>query len=379
MAAAGRQPRPAGNAAARGRRASTTRSSTRAPTGWSCRCCRPPTPAPTAPPCAPRRLTASTRCPTTTATSSTVLRVRAGDQPREPARRDHAAGAQPADRARRCSAPGAPLPAGPARRGGHIGAGARRSVRARCRRGRPNRTRWTTSVPPTSSTFPPSGSGACPVTNGEWRRSSTTAATTSRGGGRIAAGAPAGGGLRAPLFWNRRRHPHPLRPHRGHPRRRAGPARHVLRGRGVRGVGRRAAAHRAGVGEGLRLGPRAPDAPPVPVGRLGTHRTWPTSAATRCGPRRSAPTRRARRPTARSRCSATCGSGRPRRSAVARLHADDLRALHAAVLRRRLQGAARRILGGRARHPAAQLPQLGPSDPPADLLRRPLAWDVTDV
>ncbi len=43
----------------------------------------------------------------------------------------------------------------------------------------------------------------------------------------------------------------------------------------------------------------------------------------------------------------------------------------AAVLRRRLPGAARRVVGGRRRHPAAELPQLGPSDPPADLLRRP--------
>ena len=39
----------------------------------------------------------------------------------------------------------------------------------------------------------------------------------------------------------------------------------------------------------------------------------PTSAVTRCDPRRSARTRRARRRTGPSRCSATCGSGPPHR------------------------------------------------------------------
>ena len=39
----------------------------------------------------------------------------------------------------------------------------------------------------------------------------------------------------------------------------------------------------------------------------------PTSAATRCARHRSAPIRRARRPTASSRCSVTSGSGPPRR------------------------------------------------------------------
>ena len=70
----------------------------------------------TARPCATRRSTPSTRCPTTTH----GVRLRAGGQPREPARRDDAAGAEPAVRpaaagraARRCP-PGAP--AWPARR-----------------------------------------------------------------------------------------------------------------------------------------------------------------------------------------------------------------------------------------------------------------------
>src|ERR671936_630456 len=57
-------------------------------------------------------------------------------------------------------------------------------------------------------------------------------------------------------------------------------------------------------------------------------------------------------------------------AAVARIHADDLRTLFTAVLRRRLSGAARRIVGGRTRDPEAQLPQLGPSHSSADFLWR---------
>ena len=46
---------------------STTRSGTRGPAGSTCRCCRRPMRAPTARPCATRRSTRSTRCPTATA------------------------------------------------------------------------------------------------------------------------------------------------------------------------------------------------------------------------------------------------------------------------------------------------------------------------
>ena len=55
--------------------------------------------------------------------------------------------------------------------------------------------------------------------------------------------------------------------------------------------------------------------------------------------------------------------------AVARLHPDDLPAVQRAVLRRRLQGAARRLLGRRGLDHPAVLPQLGPPDPAADLQR----------
>ena len=106
--------------------------------------------------------------------------------------------------------------------------------------------------------------------------------------------------LRAAAVLVGRRFAAPLRHRRGHPARRAGAARLLLRGRGLRRVGRRAAAHRAGVGEGLRLGPGAGPAAPLAVGRRRAAPRSPTSAARRCGPRRSAPTRRAPRPTASS-------------------------------------------------------------------------------
>ncbi len=157
--------------------------------------------------------------------------------------------------------------------------------------------------------------GRVPVTNGEWRQ------FIDDGGYRQQRWWSDRGwthrqeaGLTAPQFWNPRRHPHPLRARRGDPRRRTRAARHLLRGRGVRGVGRRAAAHRGGMGEGRRVGSRRPASV---ADSLGAHRnppnTWRTSAVTRCVPHRSAPTRQARRRTAPSRCWATCGSGRRRR------------------------------------------------------------------
>src|SRR6185312_6136590 len=59
-------------------------------------------------------------------------------------------------------------------------------------------------------------------------------------------------------------------------------------------------------------------------------------------------------------------------AALAGLRPDALRALFATVLRRRLPGAARRIVGRGAGHPAAEFPQLGSSVPAPDLLRRPV-------
>ena len=118
------------------------------------------------------------------------LRLRPGGQPREPARRDHAAGAEPAYRPG--TAVGDPRPAGrPGRAGRNIGPGARRAVRARRRRSPTSRSRWTTNVPPMSSTcrhFASAGSRS-PTANGS--SSSTTAVMRNRGGGRRAAGSTA--------------------------------------------------------------------------------------------------------------------------------------------------------------------------------------------
>ena len=159
--------------------------------------------------------------------------------------------------------------------------------------------------------------GRVPVTNGEWRQ------FIDDGGYRAAAlvvrarlGAPpARGPDRAAVLELRRANAHPVRPRRRHPRRRAGAACHLLRGRGVCGLGRRPAAHRDGMGEGLRLGSGDRHPPPLPVGRTADPSDAPRQPrrhGAASGTRR-APTRPARRPTASSRCSATCGSGPPRR------------------------------------------------------------------
>ena len=109
-------------------------------------------------------------------------------------------------------------------------------------------------------------------------------------------------GLAAAAVLARRRLAPALRARRGDPRRRAGAARLLLRGGGLRRVGRGTTPHRAGVGEGRVVGPGARVASVAGRGasRSGRRR-WPTSAATRCARRRSAPTRPGPRPTASSR------------------------------------------------------------------------------
>src|SRR5688572_2358978 len=56
--------------------------------------------------------------------------------------------------------------------------------------------------------------------------------------------------------------------------------------------------------------------------------------------------------------------------AVAGLHPDAVPPLQRALLRRRLPRPAGRIVGGRAEHDPAVLPQLGAAHPTTDLLRR---------
>ena len=113
--------------------------------------------------------------------------------------------------------------------------------------------------------------GRVPVTNGEWRQFIDDGGYTeqrwwSARGWEHRQGA----GLTAPQFWSS---DGATRTRFGHvediPRRRAGTARHLLRGRGLRGLGRCAAAHRDGMGEGLRLGPRDRNPAPLPVGSRG--------------------------------------------------------------------------------------------------------------
>ncbi len=279
--------------------------------GRLCRCCRLPTPARTARRCATRRWTRSTRCPD--GHRWDALHVRAGDQPREPARRDDAAGAEPAVRGA-AAGPRLALPAGrPGVAGTSVLVPGGEFVLGVDAASEPHSL--DNERPRTSSTCPRSGSAGCrsPMANGS--SSSTTAATTASGWWSDRGWAHRQqAGLRAPQFWNPRRHPHPVRPRRGHPRRRTRPARHVLRGRGLRGVGGCATAHRGGMGEGVRVGSRQPARGAASRGApRSPPNIWPISAATRCGRPRSVHTRQVRRPTAPSRCWATCGSGRLRR------------------------------------------------------------------
>ena len=153
--------------------------------------------------------------------------------------------------------------------------------------------------------------GRVPVTNGEWRHFIDDGGYaeprwwSERGWQHRQAA-----GLTAPQFWISDAH----RTRFGHvedvPRRRAGTARHLLRGRGVRGLGGCPAAHRGGMGEGLRLGSGDRHPSPLSVGRRGAvgipsqprwHRAAPGAGRRLSGA--------ALRPTGSSRCWAMSGSG----------------------------------------------------------------------
>ncbi len=216
--------------------------------------------------------------------------------------------------------------------------------------------------------------GRVPVTNGEWQQFIDDGGYAeprwwSTRGWEHRQGA----GLTAPQFWTSDGSAHPLRPRRRHSPRRAGTARQLLRGRGLRGLGRCPAAHRDGMGEGLRVGSGDRHPAPLPVGSRGPvgsprQPRWHLAAP---GAGRRLPRRRfglRGRADARRRL----GVDQLTAAALARVRPDDLRAILAAVLRRRLPGVAGRIVGGGVGDPAAQLPQLGPPVSPADLLRRPV-------
>ena len=187
-------------------------------------------------------------------------------------------------------------------------------------------------------------------------------------------------GLVAPQFWRRRgRHlvPPPVRGGRAGAGRRAGGARLLVRGRCVRPLGREAAADRGRVGEGGPLRPGYRPLAALPVGRRG-----PDAGARQ--PRPAPP--RSRQPV----------GAYPRGVSALGVHqligdvwewtssgwhpypgirGVPLPRVLAGVLRRRLPGAARRLVRHRPGGGPRDVPQLGPPDPPADLRRLPLARD----
>ena len=257
----GGDPAPAGDAGARTSTRSTTRSSTARADRRRCRCCRRSRRAPTttrsaagcstcssAPPprtCSPRAWSSSTRSSTTRPCSP---RCSCGRDRRccWSGSRCRRAGRSPGDRVLR----------------------GRRPVRARRRRGRPSRSRSTTSGPRTPSTSRPFWIGRVPVSNRQWREFIADGGYDRRDCGPPGLGAPDRGRARAAAVLDRRRHPAALRDRGGRAARRARPARLLLRGRGVRALGGRAAADRDRVGEGLRLGSRPTRA----------RRAWPWGA-----------------------------------------------------------------------------------------------------
>ena len=237
------------------------------------------------------------------------LRLRDAARARAPAQRDDAAAAADGRRLRAARADDLGPPAEP-RRGGP-----RRSPsRPASTRSAPARAAspTTTSAPATRSSSPPSRSTAPRSTTPPTRASSRRPAPSRRCTG----GATARTGC-APR-WDA---PSPSTGPAGHPRL-------LARGRGLRPLGGQAAADRAGVGGG--------------------------------------------RGRASSGVGARLGVDLLRLPRLPRLRGVPLSGVLGGLLRRRAQGAARRLLGDPPERDAAELPQLGPAAAPPDLLRHPL-------
>ena len=171
--------------------------------------------------------------------------------------------------------------AGARRAAAAAGAGARRSRRvARCwsRPARspwappPSRGRWTTSGPAHVVDLPAFVIDAPGHERRSTPSSSTPAATTTRAGGATPAGRTAsrrGWSHRGSGSRDGRRHvvAAAVRRRRAGAGRRAGRARVLPRGRGLRALGGQAAAHRGGVGEGGPVRPGDRPLAALPVGR----------------------------------------------------------------------------------------------------------------
>ena len=199
---------------------------------------------------------------------------------------------------------------------------------------------------------------------------------------RAAGGASAGwawrqeAGLAAPQFWQRdgdgwarlrfgRR--------RAAARRRARAARLLARGRRLRPLGRPAAAHRGRVGEGGPLRPRHRREPPLAVGRRRPHRRHANLGQRHLGP---APVGAYPAGASAVGCHQMVGDVWEWTASDFRrlpgLRVVPLRGVLRGVLRRRLQGAARRLVGHRPDAPAGTtFRNWDHPDPPPDLRRLP--------